>query len=219
MTRTERWETRPSLRSTRTVKIASCRFLLSAHEPGQEPTSAGPDVVFLGRSNVGKSSLINRLLGTRGMARTSSTPGRTQAVQFYRVNEAFHFVDLPGYGYAKAPKAVRERWGPMVEGFLGRRREQIVLALLIVDSRHAPSELDRTMRDWLVHKAIPYMVLGTKEDKLSGNGRARARRALQQAWDNDRAAAPPVMVSAKTGSGVSEIWRRLDAALAQPRNG
>jgi len=173
--------------------------------------------VFLGRSNVGKSSLINRLLGVRKLARTSSTPGRTQSVNFYRVNEALNFVDLPGYGYARVPESVRQSWGPMVEGFLERRRERIALATLVVDARHEPTRLDRTMKDWLEAKGIPYLVAATKADKLSGNGRARAARAMRQGLEG-QAVAGPVLVSSETGFGVKEIWKILDRVLAASRD-
>jgi GTP-binding protein len=198
------------------LKITSSRFEVAAHRPEDEPRAPGPDVVFLGRSNVGKSSLINRLLGARGLARTSSQPGRTQSVNFYRVNERFNFVDLPGYGYAKVPAAVRRNWGPMVEGFLERRRERIALALLVVDARHEARELDRTMRDWLEAKRIPFLVAATKADKLSGNGRARAARAIGEGLAGS-AVGPPVLVSAQTGLGERAVWRHLDRALAASR--
>lgn len=198
----------------RLLKITSTRFEVAAYRPGDEPRASGPDVIFLGRSNVGKSSLINRLLGVRGLARTSSQPGRTQSVNFYRINERFNFVDLPGYGYAKVPAEVRRAWGPMVEGFLERRGKRIALALLVVDARHEPSELDRTMRDWLEAKEIPYLVAATKADKLSGNGRARAERAVGQSLGAS-AAGGPVLVSAQTGLGARAIWSHLDRALAQ----
>ena len=140
------------------MKINSCSFEVAAYGPRDYPRAPGPDVVFMGRSNVGKSSLINRLLGVKGLARTSSQPGRTQSVNFYRVNDCCYFVDLPGYGYARAPVEVRRSWKPMVEGFLDARRERIALALLVVDARHSASPLDLTMRDWLEAKEIPYLV-------------------------------------------------------------
>jgi len=198
------------------MKITSSRLSRSAYRPQDEPRDAGPDVVFLGRSNVGKSSLINRLLGTKGLARTSSQPGRTQSVNFYRVNETLHFVDLPGYGYAKVPEAVRRTWGPMVEGFLRRRRERIALALLVLDARHEPTRLDGAMRDWLDAMAIPYLVAATKTDKLSGNGRSQAKRRLQEFGGPHRRAT--VLVSATSGAGVREVWRHLDEALDVPRS-
>jgi len=194
------------------VKITSSLFVCSAFRPQDEPRTLGPYVVFLGRSNVGKSSLINKLLGVKGLAKTSSQPGRTQSVNFYRVNETFHFVDLPGYGYAKVPESVRRNWGPMVESFLERRRERIVQAVLLIDARHKPTVLDGTMRDWLEARQIPYLVTATKADKLSGNGRAQAKRRLNEFGGSQRSAA--VLVSSGTGLGVRDVWRHLDAALA-----
>jgi len=195
------------------LRIKSCRFERSAHRPQDEPREAGPDVVFMGRSNVGKSSLINRLLGTKNLARTSSTPGRTQSVNFYRVNESFYFVDLPGYGYARVPEAVRRSWGPMIDGFLKRRRERIALAVLLLDARHDPTDQDAQLRDWLVAKRIRFLAVATKSDKLSGNGLARMKRVFRDRFGNEGVSEAPVMASAKTGRGIKEIWRHLDEAL------
>lgn len=194
------------------MKITSCRFEISAFRPQDEPTSVEPEVVFLGRSNVGKSSLINTLLGAKKLARTSSTPGRTQSVNFYRVNESFRFVDLPGYGYAKIPESVRKTWGPMIEGALERRRERIVLAVHIVDARHEPTRLDRVMQEWLKVRKIKYVVTATKADKLSASARARALRNLAQSHENGPLA-PPMLVSSRTGLGIRELWKLLEQAL------
>ena len=194
------------------MKIVSARFHASAFKAGDEPGDPGAHLVFLGRSNVGKSSLINRLLGTTGLARTSSTPGRTQSVNFYRINEAVWFVDLPGYGFAKVPEAIRGGWGPMVEGYLERHRDDIALAVLLVDARHGATPLDRVMAQWLIEAGIPHLAVGTKADKLSGNGRAAAERGLREVL-GDRA----VLASARTGLGIREIWSRLDAALQTAR--
>jgi GTP-binding protein len=195
------------------LKVTSCRFECSAYRPEDEPGPGRPSVLFLGRSNVGKSSLINRLLGVRGIARTSSTPGRTQSVNFYRVNETFHFVDLPGYGHARAPRSVRESWAAMVEGFLERCRDDVAMAILLVDARHGATELDGVMQTWLEAQGIPYLVTATKADKLSGNGRAVARKKLEAEMSGRSMAAPPILASARTGMGVREIWRHLDGAL------
>jgi GTP-binding protein len=192
------------------VKITSCSFEVAAYSPESYPRAAGPDVVFMGRSNVGKSSMINRLLGAKGLARTSSQPGRTQSVNFYRVNDSCYFVDLPGYGYAKAPEEVRRSWGPMVVGFLEARQERIARALLVVDSRHGVSPLDLTMREWLDAKDIPYIVTATKSDKLSGNGRARAAAVLRRELGSEL-----VLVSARSGLGIKELWGQLDQFIAE----
>jgi GTP-binding protein len=199
------------------LKIRSSRFVCAAFKPEQEPKTPGPDVVFLGRSNVGKSSLINCLLGTKGLARTSSQPGRTQSVNFYRINEACHFVDLPGYGYAKVPEAVRQAWRPMIEGYLERRRDRIALAMLVVDARHEANPLDVTMRDWLEDAQVDYLIVATKADKLSGNGRNRARATLTRQLDGTPLA-EPILVSARTGLGIKPVWRFLDRALAADKD-
>jgi GTP-binding protein len=200
------------------LKIDDCRFDRATVKAEDEPRPVAGDVVFLGRSNVGKSSLINGLLGVKGLARTSNTPGRTQTVNFYRVNRDHFFVDLPGYGYARAPKSVREQWGPMVEGFLTRRADAIALAILLLDSRHEPSELDRTMLTWLVDRDIPLIVAGVKADKLSGNDRSKAERALQRAFPTGDGGVAPFLVSATTGLGIKDMWRHVDAALAAHRD-
>lgn len=189
------------------MKITSCRFERAVTRAGNEPDGAGPDLIFVGRSNVGKSSLINRLLGVTGLARTSSTPGRTQSINFYRINEAFWFVDLPGYGFARVPLAVREAWKPMVDGYLTRRGDRIAVAILVVDARREPPDSDLEMRDWLQAAGIPYVVSATKTDKLSGNLRARAAAALGRAY------ASPLLVSGKTGAGLRDVWRHIDRSI------
>jgi GTP-binding protein len=191
------------------LRITETRFARAASRPEDEPKASGPEVVFLGRSNVGKSSLINLLLGRRGLARTSSEPGRTQTVNFYRVNESCYFIDLPGYGYAKVPMALRESWKPLVESFLSRHRSHIVLALLVLDLRRGATPLDRMMREWLEAQDIPYLAVATKSDKLGSSERVRAERELAREFE------APVVVSARTGSGQASIWRRLDRALGK----
>jgi len=194
------------------LNVTSCRFERAAVRPEDEPPGAGPDVVFLGRSNVGKSSLINRLLGAHGLARTSSRPGRTQTVNFYRVNERFWFVDLPGYGFAEVPEAVRRAWKPMIEGVLDRRRDRMALGVLVLDARHEPTRQDRMMRDWLADRGVSWLALGTKADKLSGNGRTKAERTLGRTIGRSDLA-EPMLVSARTGLGIREVWRHVDRAL------
>jgi GTP-binding protein len=195
------------------LKIVSCRFDRAATRAAEEPRAPGPDIVFVGRSNVGKSSLINRLLGSKGLARTSSRPGRTQSVNFYRVNESCWFVDLPGYGWAKAPVAVRRAWKPMVEGYLERRSAGIALVVLVVDSRNEVSALDLTMRDGLDARALPYVVVATKSDKLPASGRAGVARRLAPVVGLHGRAGRPLVASAVTGLGMRELWGHLDTAL------
>ncbi len=195
------------------MKIKTSRFDRTAFRPEDEPKVSGPDVVFLGRSNVGKSSLINRLLGVKNLARTSARPGRTQSVNFYRVNESWFFVDLPGYGWARVPESVRRSWKPMVEGYLDRRRPRIALALLIVDSRHHATELDLTMKQWLEAKEIGYVVAATKVDKLSASARARVDRSLLEEFGASTVSERPILVSARTDRGLGGLWRNVDTAL------
>ena len=161
--------------------------------------------------------MINGLLGVRALARTSSQPGRTQSVNFYRVNDEFNFVDLPGYGYAKVPDEVRRGWGPMVEGFLDRRRESIALAIVLVDARHEVTEKDRMMMDWLEAKEIPYVVAVTKADKLSGNKRSVSERRMLAALGASPGGVEPIMTSPKTGMGIRKLWGCLDEALLRPQ--
>lgn len=129
------------------------------------PKTGSPEYAFLGRSNVGKSSLINTLMQRKNFARTSGDPGKTQTVNYYHINQAFYLVDLPGYGYAKVSRTTREKWGKMIERYL-RSSEDLHLIFLLVDSRHAPTEDDRLMLDWLLYYHLPTAILATKVDKL-----------------------------------------------------
>src|SRR5919201_1733412 len=163
------------------MKVSSAEFVKSAFAEAQWPAGGVPEVAFLGRSNVGKSSLINSLLGVKGLARTSSTPGRTQALNFFLINGRFRFVDLPGYGFARAPREVRESWGRLVTDYLAKR-DSLVLSIHIVDSRHEPTTLDLQLRRWLLAEGKPFLTVATKSDKLSQNeshrNLARAREVL-----------------------------------------
>lgn len=199
------------------MRVTDCRFERAAARAEDEPKALDGDVVFLGRSNVGKSSLINRLLGVTGLARTSSTPGRTQTVNFYRVNDRHFFVDLPGYGYARAPLAIRSGWGAMVEGFLERRRAAIAAAVVLVDARHGVTDLDRRMLGWLVERDLPVVVVGVKADKLKSAARLAAGRELVAALPVEEGAVEPFLVSSATGLGIAALWKQIDAALAAHR--
>src|SRR5690348_7680993 len=130
------------------MKVVTAEFLKSAFTEADWPRDAKPEIAFLGRSNVGKSSLINSLLGVNRLARTSSTPGRTQSLNFFLINDRFRFVDLPGYGFARVPAAVRKGWQKLATDYLAKRN-QLVLSIHIVDSRHQPAELDLQLHEWL----------------------------------------------------------------------
>ena len=132
------------------MKITSAEFVKSAFNESHWTTDGLPEVAFLGRSNVGKSSLLNSLLQRKGLARTSNTPGRTQSINFFLVNETLYFTDLPGYGYAKVSKTMRADWGKMAEEYLANR-EELALSIQLVDSRHEPTPLDKQLNDWLLY--------------------------------------------------------------------
>jgi GTP-binding protein len=189
------------------VKISSARFIKSATRPDDFPRDQRPEIAFCGRSNVGKSSLLNSLTNFRGLARTSSSPGRTQTINFFVINESMYFVDLPGYGYAKVSKTVRESWGPMIEDYL-RNREQLNLAVMIVDSRMAPTESDVMMKQWLDRCRIPTTVVLTKTDKISHNQLHQALRQGTQTLDTKEI----IAFSAVTGAGKDAILARISAA-------
>src|SRR3954452_7557918 len=150
------------------MKVTSAEFIKSAYKEADWPHDNIPEIAFLGRSNVGKSSLMNALLGVRGLARTSSTPGRTQSLNFFLINRQIRFVDLPGYGYARAPKALKAEWNEAAESYLAKR-EQLMLSIHLVDSRHDPSKQDLQLHEWLVHHQKPHLIVATKSDKLSKN--------------------------------------------------
>ena len=191
------------------MKITSAEFLKSSFQTSGWPSGLLPEIAFMGRSNVGKSSLLNSLLSIRGLARTSATPGRTQSLNFFLVNRRFRFVDLPGFGYARVPKAIKSSWGEMVSGYLAKR-EQLVLSIHIVDSRHEPTTLDLQLHEWLVHSAKPRLIVATKSDKLSNNELKESLGRVKSVFSEDRV----VAFSAKTGRGGNEVWRAIEGALA-----
>ena len=188
------------------MKVSSAEFVTSAVAPAGYPALRLPEIAFMGKSNVGKSSLINSLLGGRKLARTSGTPGRTQMINFFRVNGAFVFVDLPGYGYAKVPVAIKKQWGAMVENYLANRNA-LVLSILIVDSRHEPTENDRQLKSWLEHRGLPYVIVAAKADRLSNNQLRNSMRAASASLGVDVDKLLPY--SSVTGRGGDRIWRAI----------
>jgi GTP-binding protein len=191
------------------MKITSAEFLKSAFVEDDWPKDPRPEIAFLGRSNVGKSSLINSLLMVRGLARTSSTPGRTQSLNFFVINESFRFVDLPGFGYAKVPKEIRSSWGDMVTTYLANR-SQLVLSIHIVDSRHEPTKQDLQLHEWLEHSNKPRLTVATKSDKLSNNELKTNLKHSARVLNDDSV----VAYSAKNGRGRDELWRAINKAIA-----
>jgi GTP-binding protein len=192
------------------MKVTSADFVKSATKPSQYPEGNFPEVAMAGKSNVGKSSLINTLLSRKNLAKTSSSPGRTQTINFFRVNEKISFVDLPGYGYAKVPLSIRETWKPMVESYLQTRRE-IRLVVLILDARRGVAPDDLALLDWLDYHGIPCIIVLTKADKLSQIERARQKKALAEI---------PLLsgktflfFSAVTSDGKDELWKIIQDYL------
>jgi GTP-binding protein len=190
------------------MKISSAEFVKSAFERRHWTTDGLPEIAFLGRSNVGKSSLLNSLLQRKGLARTSNTPGRTQSINYFLVNDRFYFVDLPGYGFAKVSKSMRADWGKMAEEYLADR-EELVLSIQLVDSRHEPSVLDRQLHEWLVYNEKPHIVAATKSDKLSKNQLLKQVKLIEKTLEGCKV----LPFSSETGGGRDAIWSEIEAAL------
>lgn len=189
------------------MKIKQAEFVGVFVDMNQLPTDQLPEVAIVGRSNVGKSSLINRLANRKNLAKSSSTPGKTRTINFYCFNRSWYLVDLPGYGFAKVSRSEKARWGKMIEKYLSGRKT-LRGVILLVDIRHSPSVDDRTMKDWLEHHQIPFMVVATKADKLSRSARqknlAMIRRELQLPMEQ-----PPLGFSAVSGEGLEELLQAL----------
>jgi GTP-binding protein len=199
------------------MKIISAQFIKSAVWPPQYPPAIMPEIAFVGRSNVGKSSLINTLVGRRNLAKTSNTPGRTQLINFFEINQKISFVDLPGYGFAKVAQSVKKDWGDMIEAYL-RERQSLCLVVLILDIRRDPNNDDLSLRDWLENYRIPYLYILTKTDKLSNNQAIAHKRAIEKKLQvsNEQ---KPILFSAKTQTGKVDIWNYLENHLsALPEN-
>lgn len=183
-------------------------FLKSAFDPAHYPPPDKPEVAFAGRSNVGKSSLINVLVNRRGLARTSSRPGRTQALNFFLVNRRLYMVDLPGYGYARVPAKVKASWGPMVETYLSSRAN-LKAVVTILDVRREPAKGDLDLLGWLKDYGVPAVLVLTKADKLSRNqafSRAKAiGREIERGPTSD-----PILFSARTKQGRDELWDQIE---------
>ena len=193
------------------MKIRTAEFIKTATRPDQYPPAIFPEVAVAGRSNVGKSSLINVLLLRKHLVRTSNTPGRTQALNFFAVNDRLSFVDLPGYGYAKVPADVRSQWGPMVETYF-RVRSVLKLVILVLDSRREPTRDDLFLISWLNMYQRPWLPVLTKIDKLSRNDARKSVirfHSLLALRDEET----PAVFSAHTGEGRDVLWKEIQRAL------
>lgn len=188
------------------MKVITAEYLISAAGSSQFPKSFLPEVAFAGKSNVGKSSLINAILGRKGLAKTSGTPGKTQQINFFMINGEFRLVDLPGYGYAKVSLAQKKTWASLVENYL-KSRKDLKGVILIVDSRHGPSPLDLEMKNWLDTYEVPYLVVANKIDKLKKNERNKNLKRLGEAF---LAGKTPLGCSALKGEGQKNIWSTIN---------
>ena len=186
--------------------IIESTFVTSAARPDQFPSDGLPEIAFLGRSNVGKSSLINALTGHKGLAFTSNTPGRTQTINFYRINGSMYFVDLPGYGYARVPRELTDEWRGLIESYLLDRRT-LDLSLLILDARRGWMDRDLQLKQWLELHNRRYQVIATKTDKLNQSQQGQVLTRIRQ--EN----VEPLPFSAHNGRGVREIWQAITNTL------
>lgn len=193
------------------MKVTQSEFIISAVKPEQYPEDALPEIALAGRSNVGKSTLINTLIQRKNLARKSSKPGKTQTINFYLINESFYFADVPGYGFAKVPKSVRHAWGKMMERYLSNR-EQIKVVIQIVDIRHQPTQDDIQMYDFLQHFNIPVIVAVTKADKISKNKWPKHVKVIKQTMQITKET-PVQLFSAETKIGKEELWALLEPYL------
>lgn len=190
------------------MKVNKVEMIMSAVRPEQYPDTGYPEFALAGRSNVGKSSFINRMIGRKSLARTSSKPGKTQTLNFYEIEDQLYFVDVPGYGYAKVSKTEREAWGQMIEQYL-TGRDTLKAVLLIVDLRHEPTDDDCMMYDFLVHYNIPTIVIATKADKLKRGQIATNRKRVKQVLDM-RPEDELIVFSSETKVGIEEAWKAIE---------
>lgn len=189
------------------MKINSAEIVISAVGPKQYPQDALPEIALAGRSNVGKSSFINKMLNRKNLARTSSKPGKTQTLNFFKINDEFFFVDVPGYGFARVSKTEKEKWGKMIEEyFVGRKELKAVVQL--VDLRHPPTKDDKDMYDFLKYYQIPIIIVATKADKISKGQWQKHIKIVKQTLELQEGDSI-VLFSSETGQGKDEAWKEI----------
>ncbi len=198
------------------MRVQSARFVISAAQPHQFPKDGRPEIAFAGRSNAGKSTLLNTLLKKPGLAKTSKTPGKTQLINFFDLNGKFYFVDLPGYGYAKVAKTIKRRWQTLITRYVAER-EPLFLTVLLVDARHTPTKQDHEMIDLLAEAEIPALIVATKIDKVKSSQRQQALARIRKELELDEDA---IIVGSSSISkdGLRELWAAIDECLGL-RNG
>jgi len=193
--------------------LKTAEFVTSAVNPTQYPPPDYPEFAFAGRSNVGKSSLINKLVNRKRLVKTSNTPGRTQLINFFLINDNLSFVDLPGYGYARVPLAIKKQWGPMVETYLASRTT-LMGVVLLVDIRRVPRQEEHDLIHWLEDHQRPYRIVVTKADKLSRNKQVRPLRLIAEQFACSREEL--LLFSAKTGQGLESLWHAIGVMNKAP---
>lgn len=189
------------------MKVTKAEIVISAVSKSQYPTQHIPEIALAGRSNVGKSSFINRLINRRQLVRTSSKPGKTRTINFYNINDRFLFVDVPGYGYAKVSKKERAKWGEMMDEYFGTR-EQLSAVILVIDSRHKPTNDDVNMYEFITYLNLPVIIVATKVDKLKRQQKQRNLKTIEKTLQIEQDD-PIIFFSAETGEGKDEVWRYL----------
>jgi len=190
------------------MKITSAEFVKSAFSQRDWIADVKPEIAFLGRSNVGKSSLINSLLLRKALARTSNTPGRTQSINYFLINNSFYFVDLPGYGYARVSKAMRSDWGKLAEEYLSGS-QRLRLCVQLIDARHPPTDLDLQLNEWLLFHEKPHLIVATKADKLSANELRKSLAAAKNKLSDSKI----MGYSSQTGRGRDDLWSEIKASM------
>lgn len=193
------------------MKIMQADYIISAVGPAQYPTDGLPEIALAGRSNVGKSSFINKMLGRRNLVRTSEKPGKTQKLNYFKINEAFYFVDVPGYGYAKVSKADKEAWGQMLEKYFSERT-RLSAVVHLVDLRHPPSKDDVTMHDYLAYFKHPVITVATKADKIP-RGKHQSQKQMIVRDLGLGPDEPLILFSSVSGLGKDEAWSALTPFL------
>ncbi|TWT26294.1 ribosome biogenesis GTP-binding protein YihA/YsxC [Planomicrobium sp. CPCC 101110] len=191
--------------------VHNVELVISAVRPDQYPEDGLPEFALAGRSNVGKSSFINKMIGRKSMARISSKPGKTQTLNFYKIEEKLFYVDVPGYGYAKVSKSEREAWGKMIERYI-TGREQLKAVIQIVDLRHPPSRDDINMYDFMKHYGIPCIIIATKADKIPKGKWDKHKKIVRETLDMEKTD-PLIVFSSETGLGKDAAWQEIEKRM------